>query len=422
MNDKKQKVVNRAYAHIHDGDIESAISILLEFARENSINNTLLGDFHRELALLSFRYKKIEKNRLEGTSHILHNEIETNKANKFLIDIISRIEKVNLSINSNNIPHPVADFENNIIICIKIDTSFKNFTKEKEDELFLKLKKLLMMDENLEIRQKKSGCVLLSIEMPEKYFKRMQLLFDDGALLDLNIIDIYIQSSLLKKSQNPRPQAINTFASDLLEKNYYLSNPISKPLKHLSDEQLLDALSSSNAALVDNALSFLHHQTFATVSRFVKRYRGTQADAEDTFQDGLVALYKLAATGKLNPDVNFEAYLFSICKNLWFKQLQKNKEGIKLDKVELDLPIEEVQLFSILSKERQTIIENLLNHLGEDCKKILTYYYYDRLRMKRIAELMGYANEQVAKNKKSNCMKKMKEILARNPSLKRKLL
>lgn len=188
-----------------------------------------------------------------------------------------------------------------------------------------------------------------------------------------------------------------------------------------SDEEILRQLQYGQSNEVDAALSHLHRQMYLMVVRFVKRYRGGQADAEDVFQDGLVALYKLARQGKLAHDVNVEAYLFSICKNIWFKYLKKRKETVELDKVAYDLPVAEVQLFSLLSEERQSLIEQLLSRLGESCKKILTYYYYDRLRMKRIAELMEYANDQVAKNKKSNCMKGLKELLASYPSLKENL-
>ncbi len=188
-----------------------------------------------------------------------------------------------------------------------------------------------------------------------------------------------------------------------------------------SDEEILHRLQFGESNEVDQALSHLHRKVYQMVVRFVKRYRGESADAEDVFQDGLVALYKLARQGKLPSDVNVDAYLFSICKNLWFKQLNKRKETVDLEKVAFDLPVEEVQLFSLLSEERQSLIEQLFLHLGEGCKKILTYYYYDRLRMKRIAELMEYANEQVAKNKKSNCMKRLKELLTAHPILKENL-
>ena len=188
-----------------------------------------------------------------------------------------------------------------------------------------------------------------------------------------------------------------------------------------SDEEILHRLQFGEASEVDQALSHLHRKVYLMSVRFVKRYRGTQADAEDVFQDGLVALYKLARQGKLAHDVNVEAYLFTICKNLWFKQLKKRKETVELDNVVHNMPVESVQLSTLFSEERRAFIQQLFSHIGEGCRKILTYYYYDRMRMKKIAEVMEYANEQVAKNKKSKCMKLLKELLDANPGLKENL-
>ena len=45
----------------------------------------------------------------------------------------------------------------------------------------------------------------------------------------------------------------------------------------------------------------------------------------------------------------------------------------------------------------------------------LIHFYYDRLRVKEIVERMGFSNEQVAKNTKSKCMKKLRELVEKEP-------
>jgi len=60
----------------------------------------------------------------------------------------------------------------------------------------------------------------------------------------------------------------------------------------------------------------------------------------------------------------------------------------------------------------------LLESLGGNCKRILVLYYFDRLKMKEIAEVMNFANDQVAKNKKSSCLKKLKAKISESPRLK----
>ncbi|MEO1263065.1 MAG: sigma-70 family RNA polymerase sigma factor [Bacteroidota bacterium] len=191
-----------------------------------------------------------------------------------------------------------------------------------------------------------------------------------------------------------------------------------EPNKQIPDEEIIVQLQFGNDRTVDNALLYLHRRVYRKVVAFVKKYKGSDADGEDLFQDGMVALHKLARRGKLKRDTNVEAYLYTICRNIWYKQLKKRKETFALDENINSLPVEEVTLYSIMENEKKAAIDQLLSRLGESCKQLLVHYFYDRLKLKNVAELMGYASEQVAKNKKSECMKKLKTLVAENPSIK----
>ncbi|MEM1319685.1 MAG: sigma-70 family RNA polymerase sigma factor [Bacteroidota bacterium] len=184
----------------------------------------------------------------------------------------------------------------------------------------------------------------------------------------------------------------------------------------IPDEELIRKLQFSERRELDGVFSYLYRKVYDQVYRFVRKYKGIEADVEDIFQDGLIALLKLARRGQLAADVNVEAYLFSICRNLWFKQLQKKKVNINPDDLQMAAPAEEVPLYSMMKSEEQQEILNALQQLGEDCRKVLVYFYYDRMRMRKIADLMGYASEQVAKNRKSECMKKLKHIFNKTPN------
>jgi RNA polymerase sigma factor (sigma-70 family) len=189
-----------------------------------------------------------------------------------------------------------------------------------------------------------------------------------------------------------------------------------KILEKIPDEELVQRLQFGLQPVADEALLYLHKQVYGMVTRFINRHKGSVEDAEDVFQDGLIALYKLARQGKLAESTRVEAYLFSICKNLWYKQLHKKQETVELPAELSEVSgMEGLQLHSLMSEEWQGAIAKLLAHFGGDCQRVLLGYYYDRLSMAEIAKIMGYANEQVAKNKKSDCMKKIKGLLAEAP-------
>lgn len=59
----------------------------------------------------------------------------------------------------------------------------------------------------------------------------------------------------------------------------------------------------------------------------------------------------------------------------------------------------------------------LLEHLGENCKQILMQFYYEERSMKEIVATTAYENEQVVRNKKSKCLKKLADMLRERPYL-----
>ena len=193
-------------------------------------------------------------------------------------------------------------------------------------------------------------------------------------------------------------------------------------MRKLSDQQVIEQLKSEKYRDNEEAMTFLYQQLYRKVVRYVQKNQGSEQDADDVFQDGLVALCKMSKTDRLEQVSNIQAYLFSACRNLWLKTLKKRQNTTELTEQHHELAEEASQIHQLQAEEKKRLIDRLLSSLGESCKKILIYYYYDRLKMKEIMPLMNFASEQVAKNKKSTCMKKLKEIIKDNPDLKELLV
>ena len=183
----------------------------------------------------------------------------------------------------------------------------------------------------------------------------------------------------------------------------------------IADKEIIDQLQHGEYHKVDEALTYLHRRVYKQVTIFINKYYGTSNDAEDVFQDGLLSIYKLARRGSLDENTNVEAYLFAICRNLWFQQLRKKREVISLEDNMLDFEVKEVALFKLMKQEEKKEIFHLLNQMGENCRKVLIDFYYKRVRMREIAERMGYSSEQVAKNRKSECLKKLRKLVHNSP-------
>jgi RNA polymerase sigma factor (sigma-70 family) len=140
------------------------------------------------------------------------------------------------------------------------------------------------------------------------------------------------------------------------------------------------------------------------MTKMVINNSGTEDEAKDIYQDALIVFWQKAVSGNLVLSSKISTFIYSICQNLWRKELERKS---KLSSEEKDSP----EINDVDRRERIEIINTSINNLGETCRKILTYYYFDNLSMNDIAEKMGFANADTAKTKKYKCKKELDELI-----------
>ncbi len=182
-------------------------------------------------------------------------------------------------------------------------------------------------------------------------------------------------------------------------------------MQTLSNKVLIEKLKSMNQRDNDQAISYLYASLYDKVLRFICYNKGNEEEVKDVFQDALLAFYKLVKRDKVTEDTKVEAYIFSICRNLWFKKLKKNKREHSFPVEELEIPIEDLLTQELFSIDKASLLSNVIKEIGKGCEKILLAYYYERQSMEEIAKSMNLSNTQVAKNKKYKCLKKLKAYI-----------
>ncbi len=140
------------------------------------------------------------------------------------------------------------------------------------------------------------------------------------------------------------------------------------------------------------------------MTNIVLKNSGTEEEAKDVYQEALLVFWQKASSGKLVLTSKISTFLYSICLNQWRKELDR-KSRLSNEEVEG----EEFQDYD--KKESARIINECIEELGETCKKILTYYYFDGLNMTDIAERLNFANTDTAKTKKYKCKKKLDSLV-----------
>lgn len=188
-------------------------------------------------------------------------------------------------------------------------------------------------------------------------------------------------------------------------------------MKKWSDEEIIFCLQEDDVKK-DFALKQLYAEIYPTIKSYIQKNNGSDEDAADTFQEAIIVFYEKVRLNQFQLSSTIRTYLYSVCKHLWLNKLRAQKKIISLTEESETISIDPLSLTVIASEEKNDYLRKLLETLTGDCKRVLVYYYYDRLKMKDIAERMNFANDQVAKNKKSSCLKKLKSIVSMSPRLK----
>lgn len=138
--------------------------------------------------------------------------------------------------------------------------------------------------------------------------------------------------------------------------------------------------------------------------------QGTEAEAKDLFQEGLIALWHNIKKGsyQLKPGTRLSSYLLTICQRRWYEQLKSAAKRKNQALPEgFDQAEESFAWLEDAEKVRQ--LSAWLNKLGHRCQQILSLFYFEEKNMKEIADLLQLKSTS-AKNEKYRCLLRLRQI------------
>lgn len=138
---------------------------------------------------------------------------------------------------------------------------------------------------------------------------------------------------------------------------------------------------------------------------FIKEYSIHEIDAAEIYQESFFAMYQNVVNNKITTiNTSLKAYLFKIGKYKIYNRFRDAKPMTELHSSIADNYFEEEDPI-------QEVVCDVVITMENPCSQLLSLFYWERKSMQEIARIMNYKNEQVAKNRKSGCMKKLKERL-----------
>jgi RNA polymerase sigma factor (sigma-70 family) len=149
------------------------------------------------------------------------------------------------------------------------------------------------------------------------------------------------------------------------------------------------------------------------VLSYIVQHGGSEQDGYDIFQDSVLALVRSVKGGTFRGDSSIKTFIHSIAKNKWLMELrtrsrreQREKNyGMTFKSSDIDTH------HSIHERELNQVIEELFSKIGSTCRQILKSFYFENKKVKELMVQFSFESEQVMRNKKSLCLKKVKELL-----------
>ena len=181
-----------------------------------------------------------------------------------------------------------------------------------------------------------------------------------------------------------------------------------------SDSELVKAIREKE--MLEPAILQLYRDHAEITRSFIKGKGGTEQDADDIFQETVVSFIDSVQKSKFRQESGIRTFLISISKNLWYNEIRRrqragNRERLfEADRDQEDSGVQEI----IQDRELKKQLNQLLQDLGDSCRKILELFYYENLSMKEIVLHLHYENEQVVRNKKYKCLQQLTDKMKLN--------
>jgi len=194
-----------------------------------------------------------------------------------------------------------------------------------------------------------------------------------------------------------------------------------EPIRNFPDSELVANLRAGKR--MDETIKTIYRNHFDSLNWYVMNNSGSRQDAEDVFQEVVMAFIDLVKKDKFRGESTVKTFLYSLNRHTWLNELKRRGRALareeKYEKGQERIELDASHLIS--DREGKVEVIKLVGQLGDICKKILLLFYYENLSISEILDTLDYQNEQVVRNKKYKCLKELEQMITEKPLLKQTL-
>lgn len=161
----------------------------------------------------------------------------------------------------------------------------------------------------------------------------------------------------------------------------------------------------------ETVLKDLYQNNYCKIEAYILKNNGTRPHAKDIYQEAFLAVWQNVKKGTFTPQNEgaLQGYLYQIAKNKWTDVLRssrfkKTQQGI----TSLHLMEYETVPDTTADENIRTVM-TAFSELGEECKELLTRFYFSKMSLSEIASHFNIG-EASARNKKYRCIQKLKVL------------
>ena len=143
----------------------------------------------------------------------------------------------------------------------------------------------------------------------------------------------------------------------------------------------------------------------------IQSHGGNRDDGADILQESIIVLWQQVVSGKFELTSRLSTYLLAIAKNKWLAELRRRRRLVN-ENIADDLSDDKPSaLEQLVDDENVRLLNEAMEHVQPLCRQILLLFYFEERSMEEIAQVLNFANTNVAKSKKYQCKKALQEIL-----------
>jgi len=185
-------------------------------------------------------------------------------------------------------------------------------------------------------------------------------------------------------------------------------------LRSIENKVIIEGIKTQDKIILRD----IYQVYFPVIKRYILDNNGSEQDAKDVFQEGIIIIYRKIKEGNLNLTSSFKSYIYSVCRFIWIKQLsQKKEDAEKMDIYKEYEEVPDITIDEYEKNEQYKLYQKHFKRLEKDCQKLLQMFL-DKVPLKEIGKQLGIESDQYIKRKKYKCKEQLVRYIKSDPKYK----